>query len=86
MDSGYISSRIVARRFSDGKESGDCERIVGGANCHGVQSSSFLIPDILERYGGLNGKFLRHPGTKSARAYRSIITFTGAVRELLKAS
>lgn len=27
MDSGYISSQtVVARRFSDGKESGDCER------------------------------------------------------------
>lgn len=30
MDSGYISSRtIVARRFSDGKESRDCERREG---------------------------------------------------------
>lgn len=42
MDSGYISSRtIVARRFSDGKESKDCERLVEGegeANRHGVSS------------------------------------------------
>lgn len=93
MDSGYISSRtIVARRFSDGKESKDCERVVESGEGKKVKRETMAYHQaILD--SGYFGTVWRNStreifatSWKSVRAHRSITTFTGAVRELLKAS